>query len=327
MMRRVSWVWTVAALAAAPGCNGEGGSRPKAAEVAYDPALSGLAGTSVQQALDELAAGQGSAGVSGRVDALEHAVGGLDEQVKAHGETLDGLPERLETLEHAPAPTAADVATTGPSGAGTVQGALDESGAALAALAAQVEALKGALQEAEAKRAAAEARQADTEAKVAEVAEQLAAAVQGGTAREAALASLAKDLDAKWAAPRPCPPGMKEASAGTCMEPALRAEDDIFDAVRDCAGAGRRLCTGQELLHACLIAKEDGLDFYVSLQPEWSGSVADTLPKFGSPDGQHEVLFAAIGGAWCEYVSSAGVYKTSPGTTTTKFPYRCCTTR
>lgn len=299
------------------GCTGSEGDAPTAAEVSYEASQSGLAGKSVQQALDELASSKANGTVLDRVDDLESTVGELGATVADHEAALFTIPDRIEALEGAPSPSAADVPYDTGAEPSTVQVTLQGLSEALATQAKAIKSLEGQVVSQKADLALAQSEIAALKQETATIAASV----------ESTAEALTQDLDAKLAAPRPCPLEMLAVSGVTCMEPGLRQESGLIAAIRGCSDAGSRLCTAEELVDGCSKPAPAGLVNFIADVPEWSSSVMERLVYAEPKDELFEAAFAAIGGLSCDMAVAAGSSKMAPGTTTLKFPYRCCLSR
>lgn len=318
VMTRATWV---AVIVVSPGCS-DPETATRASEVSY-VAPAGVKSATVQGALDELAAQQAANGdLAGRTDALEGSVVGLTQKVDSHGEALAGLPERVMALEQAPPPGAEVIAASGPGA--TVQGALTSLDSATQSLDARMTALEGALAAAE---AAAAVELAAAQGRIDALEARVEALESDAATRDATLGALEGELNAKWKAPRPCPEGLIAVSTETCIEPTLRPADYSHKALSACRKADLRLCRGDEVMEVCGRGWIDEIQDTVGFTPEWSADIVARV-LFSEPEEIYQGALGAIGGGGsCDYSYAASTSKMAPGTTTVKFPYRCCASR
>ncbi len=235
-----SLFWTTLLLLASPGLGCRGSSTPDAATVSYDPATSQLGRSSVQAALDELAA---------RL-ALESS------QLTAVQETVTGHTTQLATTKTPDAKAVAFDDGTAKLSAKTVQAAIEA--VATRASTAQKSADAGTAQ--------ATSLGSSTQAKaIAPIAGLAATTVEGAlsalvaadsaaaTAQTAAMAVLETKLaalESRVGKLETCPPGTV-ADGWVCLEENVRPKGDWHWAVGVCSVANMRLCTVAELLSAC----------------------------------------------------------------------------
>jgi hypothetical protein len=191
-----------------------------AAEVRYDPSVSGLAAEDVQAALDEL---------STRLDAVPSAA----TVTEAVAQQTDPLVSRLDAIE-ATTVSAGAIPVTGIDGADNVESALSSMQQRLAAV---------------------EQGSASQVARIVELENQVAALVL----MDESLVSKQDGTQAQLDAMGECPDGYGDLGS-TCMEPTDRPPGNFHGAVGMCAFHGMHICTATEYLTACSAAFNTTID-------------------------------------------------------------------